>query len=134
MHLHLASDPASTFFLKGSTGEERVYISDERYNFLDELTLSTEWKRFQFSQLKWESIIIDFKSDGYSPDGKARDVQFKSKSLSNIVNQRMQVEWKCNSANESSKCEGVRNGNFSWGGKYVINPGKVAFSHLLHEC
>ena len=112
-----------TFSLHGEQGTEKVYISGNiiyngnEHTGIGGLRLTTT--EMQFVALNNE-IRITFENDGGSvANNDNKDVYF-------ISNQTINVEgptgnsWNCGSDEEDYRCNRVRDGNFNWGGEYVV--------------
>ena len=67
-------------------------------------------------------ITIDFTNDG-----GGKDVYFRSDQTTEVEGPKWywETKWNCGSDKEKKGCNLVRNGNFKWGGEYLITLGKL---------
>ena len=101
------------YWLRGRLGEETVTIVDGKL----ERNVTLKGKSQLFTA-KRNNISVKFTNDKGS-----RDVFFDSDISTSITAPYLFGMWGCGlNANEDkdSRCEGVRNGEFAWGGTYIV--------------
>ena len=77
---------------------------------------------------KNSQITIEFTNDG-ADKGKNgnKNVYFRSDQTTEVEGPigNWETKWNCGSDKEKNGCNKVRNGNFKWGGEYLITLGKL---------
>ena len=102
------------YWLRGRNGDETVTISDG--NYATSMRLNEKPQHFCTSH---HNISIEFTNDM----GSGSDVVFGSDHQTSITAPYYFAAWQCSlnvKEDKDSRCERIRNGDFAWGGTYIV--------------
>ena len=102
------------YWLRGRNGDETVTISDGNYD--RSVRLNEKPQHFLTSH---HNISIEFTNDM----GAGSDVVFGSDHQTSITAPYYFTVWQCGLnalEDKDSRCERIRNGDFAWGGTYIV--------------
>ena len=107
-----------SFELKGREGTEKVKIYDDNHQtLLDSVTLTKDWKFFTYPLAERDRINYDARGES----GNAGDIFLQDAVYFAIEHSNQWNKWQCGTSNENQRCSYVREGNFYWGGDYLVH-------------